>query len=279
MYNSLIQYDIYKYTHEIIISLLVFVLIVVVYFFSSDNSFSDNLFDTMKIYYINLDRSKERMNNVERICSEHDLVSERIVAIDGKKLNIDDEIHQKSIQNIKWWFKKNNMQNIGHFGCYLSHMKTYEKFLNSNSEYCLILEDDVEFLTSNLKNDIIKNMNNLPKDWNILLLGYEIDSRNKSVKKGNKDTKLKNGLLNIKYFVGLHAYIINRETAKILLKELQVLDWILDWNISFLANKNKLNIYGVYPPIACQPAIHMIDVNDIYHEYKCSNSFPTLTNK
>ena len=58
-------------------------------------------------------------------------------------------------------------------------MKTYQTFLESNSEYCLILEDDIELLTDNLKRDILINMNNLPNDWDILLLGYEIDGRKK----------------------------------------------------------------------------------------------------
>jgi glycosyl transferase family 25 len=271
-------FDLYK--HEIIIFILVSILIFIyLYFFKKNIVYDETLFQNMKIYYINLDRSEDRKQSLESICSSQNIVSERITAIDGKKLDINDKKYEKAIHKIKWWFEKNNLSNIGHFGCYLSHMKTYETFLQSNSEYCLILEDDIELLTNDLKSEIIKNMNNLPEDWNILLLGYEIDARKKNVKNGNKNTKLKNGLLNITYFVGLHAYIINRKTAKILLENLQTLDWILDWNICYLAEKNIVNVYGVYPPIVCQPAIHMIDVNDIYYKYTCSNNFKTLTNK
>ena len=271
-------FDLYK--HEIIIFILVSILIFIyLYFFKKKIIYDETLFQNMKIYYINLDRSEDRKQSLESICSSQNIVSERITAIDGKKLDINDKKYEKAIHKIKWWFEKNNLSNIGHFGCYLSHMKTYETFLQSNSEYCLILEDDIELLTNDLKSEIIKNMNNLPEDWNILLLGYEIDGRKKNVKNGNKNTKLKNGLLNITYFVGLHAYIINRKTAKILLENLQTLDWILDWNICYLAEKNIVNVYGVYPPIVCQPAIHMIDVNDIYYKYTCSNNFKTLTNK
>jgi len=271
-------FDLYK--HEIIIFILVSILIFIyLYFFKKKIIYDETLFQNMKIYYINLDRSEDRKQSLESICSSQNIVSERIKAIDGKKLDINDKKYEKAIHKIKWWFEKNNLQNIGHFGCYLSHMKTYETFLNSNSEYCLILEDDIELLTNDLKSEIIKNMNNLPDDWNILLLGYEIDGRKKNVKNANKNTKLNNGLLNINYFVGLHAYIINRQTAKILLENLQTLDWILDWNICYLAEKNIVNVYGVYPPIVCQPAIHMIDVADIYYSYTCSNNFKTLTNK
>lgn len=269
-----------KYKHEIILSFLFLIFICIYfYFFKKDVIYDTKLFENMKIYYINLDRSKDRKESVESICYSQNLTPERISAIDGKNIDINDKKYEKAIHKIKWWFEKNNLSNVGHFGCYLSHMKTYQTFLESNNEYCLILEDDIELITDDLKRDILINMNNLPNDWDILLLGYEIDGRKKNVSNGNKNTKLRNGLLNINYFVGLHAYIITRKTAKILLDNLQTLDWILDWNICYLAEKNIVNVYGVYPPIVCQPAVHMIDVNDIYYSYKCSGNFKTLTNK
>ena len=143
----------------------------------------------MKIYYINLDRSKDRKQNVESICYSQNLIPERISAIDGKKIDINDKKYEKAIHKIKWWFEKNNLSNVGHFGCYLSHMKTYQTFLESNNEYCLILEDDIELITDDLKRDILINMNNLPNDWDILLLGYEIDGRKTNVRNGNKNSK------------------------------------------------------------------------------------------
>lgn len=268
-----------KYKHEIILFFLFLILIYIYFYFFNTTIYDLSLFQNMKIYYINLDQSKDRKQNVESICYSQNLSPERINAINGKEIDINDKKYEKAIHKIKWWFEKNNLSNVGHFGCYLSHMKTYQTFLESNSEYCLILEDDIELLTDNFKRDILINMNNLPNDWDILLLGYEIDGRKKNVRNGNKNTKLRKGLLNITYFVGLHAYIIKRKTAKILLENLQTLDWILDWNVCYLAEKNIVNVYGVYPPIVCQPAVHMIDVNDIYYNYKCSNKFVTLTNK
>ena len=269
-----------EYKHELMGFGLVIVLITVYYFlFEKKNIDYNELFSNMNFYYINLDRSMERRLNLETICQKQNIIPQRIEAIDGKKIDINDKKYHKAIHKIKWWFESKNMDNIGHFGCYLSHMKTYETFLNSDKEYCLIFEDDIQFLTNDLKKEIHKNMDNLPDDWDILLLGYEIDARKKKVKNANKNTKLKNGLLNIKYFVGLHAYIIKRKTAQILLENLQTLDWILDWNISFLAERNIVNVYGVYPPIVCQPAIHMIDVDNIYYQYNCSTNFKSLTNK
>lgn len=270
-------YKLYNYKYIIICILII--IVIIVYFYYNKEIKYDDLFKNMNVYYINLNRSPERKQNVEFICKHQNLIPKRIEAIDSKDIDINDEKYQKAIHKIKWWFLKNNMNNLGHFGCYLSHMKTYETFLRSNEEYCLIFEDDISLITNDIKKEIHKNMNNLPKDWNILLLGYEIDGGKKRVKEGNKNLKLKNGLLNITYFVGLHAYIINRKTAKILLENLQTLEWIIDWNICYLADRGLLNIYGVFPPLVCQPAVHMIDTNDIYYNYGCPNNYSTLTNK
>lgn len=236
------------------------------------------LFRNMEIYYINLDRSEDRKKNIEKICYDHDINPIRFPAIDGKLLDLNDKKYEKALQNIKWWFVIENYKNVGHFGCYLSHMSIYHQFLKSTKEYCFILEDDAEFITPYLKREIVHNMNNLPKNWDILLLGYEIDDSHSLVQKGNQKTRLKNGLLNINYFTGLHGYIINRNCAHKLIDNLQEMEWILDWNISYLAERNIVNIYGVYPPLICQPAVHMIQINDINYQYQCSSNFTTLTN-
>tara|TARA_B100000963_G_scaffold292892_1_gene263180 strand:- start:158 stop:1120 length:963 start_codon:yes stop_codon:yes gene_type:complete len=240
------------------------------------------VFDTMGIYYINLDRSLDRRKNIEKMCMEHEIKATRFPAIDGKKLDLDDPKYEKALQKIKWWFLIENRKNVGHFGCYLSHMKIYETFLQTDKEYCLIFEDDAEFITPYLKRDIVHNMNNLPREWDILLLGYEVNggpNGYREVREGNKDTKLKNGLLNLNYFTGLQGYIINRKCAKKLIENLQVMDWIIDWNMNYLARDGMLNIYGVYPPLVCQPAVHMIQINDIDYRYRCKTEFDTLTNK
>jgi len=242
----------------------------------------ETLFDNMAMYYINLDRSSNRKRSMEIMSAKKGINPERFPGIDGKLLDLDDPKYEKALKKIKWWFLVDNKKNVGHFGCYLSHMGIFEKFLKTNKEYCFILEDDAEILVTDIKQEIIKNMNNLPREWDILLLGYEVNggpNGYKEVREGNKDTKLKNGLLNLNYFTGLQGYIINRKSAKKLIENLQELDWIIDWNMCYLAKRGILNIYGVYPPIVCQPAVHMIQINDIDYKYNCQVRFDTLTNK
>ncbi len=269
----------------IIIILIIIIVSLLAYFIYHnylDNNIDENLFENMAMYYINLDRSPNRKFNIESMCKKHNINPERFPAIDGKLLDLDDPKYEKMLKKIKWWFLIENRKNVGHFGCYLSHMEIFKKFLKTDKDYCFILEDDAEILVSNIKYEITKNMKNLPKGWDILLLGYEVNggpNGYKEVREGNKNTKLKNGLLNLNYFTGTHAYILTRRCVKILLDKLQIMDWIIDWNICYLANKGIVNVYGVYPPIVCQPAVHMIQINDINYKYNCQVRFDTLTNK
>lgn len=269
----------------LIIGLIIIILSLIsyfVYYKFFKITFNETLFDNMAMYYINLDRSTNRKRSMEIMCANQGINPERFPGIDGKLLNLDDPKYEKALKKIKWWFLIENRKNVGHFGCYLSHMAVFEKFLKTDKEYCFILEDDAEILVTDIKREIIKNMNNLPRGWDILLLGYEVNGGPdgyKEVREGNKDTKLKNGLLNLNYFTGLQGYIINRKSAKKLIENLQELDWIIDWNMCYLAKRGILNIYGVYPPIVCQPAVHMIQINDIDYKYNCQVRFDTLTNK
>lgn len=271
---------------DLIIIILIIIITSLISYFVYHHFFlqkiDETLFDNMAMYYINLDRSKDRRQSMEMMCSHHGLYPNRFPGVDGKLLDLDDPKYANALKKIKWWFLIENRKNVGHFGCYLSHMSIYEEFLQTDKEYCFILEDDAEFITSNLKEGIMKNMKNLPSDWDILLLGYEVNGGPKGykeVREGNKDTKLKDGLLNLKYFTGLQGYIINRNCAQKLIENLQIMDWIIDWNMCYLAQRGILNIYGVFPPLVCQPAVHMIQINDIDYKYNCQIRFDTLTNK
>lgn len=85
-----------------------------------------------KVYYINLEHRLDRKEHIEKLLDESGLlsISERINAISHV---------------------------AGQIGCIMSHILTLEKFIESNEEYCLILEDDFSSDNSeSLKLDIKK---------------------------------------------------------------------------------------------------------------------------
>tara|TARA_B110000208_G_C11743197_1_gene420686 strand:- start:672 stop:1490 length:819 start_codon:yes stop_codon:yes gene_type:complete len=241
------------------------------------NNFS---FDNSNIYYINMDKSKERRSEIENELKKHNLENIiRETAIVGKDLNLDDSRYDVFLKNLRDHFK-NTPSQIGHLGCMISHINVFKKFLLSDKDYCIILEDDCRFIVDDFKKSVMEYIKNVPKDWDVILAGYHIDEDwHNDHKNNNKDLKYDNGILNIKQFVGLHCYIINKDSAKILIENLKSPRWIIDWEMSTLCNENKLKVYGMFPPIACQPAVNKIKIKDFKYEFTCNNlHLPSTTN-
>lgn len=106
-----------------------------------DPDIADEAAQQLRIYVINLDRSRERW---ERLCSqamEYDLDITRIPAVDGRVIAERDRIdfHPKS-------FIYHNGRKLlpGEYGCYRSHLLALEQFVASGDKMAIIMEDDVE---------------------------------------------------------------------------------------------------------------------------------------
>lgn len=106
----------------------------------------------MRTYYVNLDRSEDRREKMESFFKNQGLI--RISAIDGMKWAIKNELDNRGFpvwdiqsreklidDNIL--FDKSILSPI-HVACNLSHRKAIQKFLNTEDEWTIILEDDVE---------------------------------------------------------------------------------------------------------------------------------------
>lgn len=104
-------------------------------------------YESYIIYYINLDKDKERNLFIKKEMDNKKLINERIQAVNGheqKKVNYDNIM----CSNVKF--------SQGQLGCYLSHIKCYEKFLKTKYNYLIILEDDIK-----LKNDFNEKISKL----------------------------------------------------------------------------------------------------------------------
>jgi GR25 family glycosyltransferase involved in LPS biosynthesis len=111
-----------------------------------------------KFYYINLDRSPERKERIEKMFHQHKLHFQRIQAVDGKELT-------------SWDERLNPYEQ----GCTLSHLKAIEEFYKSGEEMAIICEDDMTMEFFPYWNKPIKNViGSAPSDWEIILLGYII---------------------------------------------------------------------------------------------------------
>jgi len=117
------------------------------------------------IYWINLERSLNRRNEMTKLLSTINIPSQRINAIDGK--NISDENLYKNFNVIQKHRSKIE------YACLLSHLNSIKAFYDSSYNVALILEDDIstEYLTYWNKT-ICQIISEAPADWDIIMLNY-----------------------------------------------------------------------------------------------------------
>lgn len=127
-------------------------------------------------------------------------------------------------------------------GCALSHRKCYEKLLESREKIALVLEDDLVWTEKDLKPILstLQEFLNTEEPVIVLLSGDYWFANTKKV--GDVC------LATVREAVCAHAYLINRNAAKILisLERKYIAD---DW---YNLKKHGIKLYGIYPHIADQ---------------------------
>jgi GR25 family glycosyltransferase involved in LPS biosynthesis len=102
-----------------------------------------------KVYYINLDHRKDRLEQIEQVMNDLDIPldkRERISAIYDDK--------------------------FGMVGCYKSHILTLEKFIESNYTSCIVFEDDFIFYQKEQFHGILNSIFENKVDFDIIQLAY-----------------------------------------------------------------------------------------------------------
>ena len=120
------------------------------------------------VYYINLDRSTERRENMLKVLKDpvfDGMTKHRVVAIDGR--------NPKVQQKVKSWINVPMTATIQEYACLFSHLKALKQFLKSSHSLALILEDDacLDFKPY-WQTTIQECIRNAPEDWELLQLSY-----------------------------------------------------------------------------------------------------------
>jgi GR25 family glycosyltransferase involved in LPS biosynthesis len=127
-----------------------------------------------KTYVVNLDRRSDRWDSFKKNAANViDFMNyERFSAIDGKII--------KNTSQLQQIFESNDYyMRRGMVGCLLSHVKISTELINSDYDYFVVLEDDVEF-TPDFKNKfdrIMSQVNN--KNWDLIFLGHHVRDVNR----------------------------------------------------------------------------------------------------
>jgi|UniRef100_A0A6C0BPW7 GR25 family glycosyltransferase involved in LPS biosynthesis len=159
------------------------------------------------IYLINLKRRPDRFDEFMVVYNNTDFKNNsltRVNAIDGGKLDIKSipltniaKLELKQLETTGFRYKHYQLTR-GAIGCYLSHVKIWEKIVKENQDKALIFEDDAR-PPPNIVYSINKIMMDIPNDWDIILLG-----------KHCHDCEDHGSYLKIKRFILLHSYIISK---------------------------------------------------------------------
>ena len=223
-----------KYRLLIFIIIIITIIIIIKIYYKNKNK------NLIKAYVINLDY---RLDRKISFCNSYNLKNieyEIVKAIDKKNI-IPDILLANNIlgkigyNNLSLKIRNNHYQfnDVGAIGCYLSHIKTWEKIIEDNVDYGIIYEDDVE-INKKINEEIIYNyIKNLPKDWDILLL-------NKNRIKGKQ---YKKNIYKIERFICTHSYIIKKTSINKIINNIYPINQQIDFKLSILAKKKIINIY------------------------------------
>lgn len=199
--------------------------------------------NSTKIYVISLERAKERWDFMQQELKNLSLPYEKIQAVDGTQLS------EKDLKNVdkktyKSFFK--HEPELGTIGCYLSHKNVWQKFLDSEDEFAIVLEDDVEF-DQKLLEKVVSELIKKKRLWDIV--SFELNHHGLPIKIKKIDNNyLCSYLTNVKHS---GAYIINRGAAKKFLSKIFPIKMPIDHYFT-RAWEFGVNFLGVEPRIVKQ---------------------------
>jgi len=151
------------------------------------------------IYWINLDRSTDRKQRMEKMFEDPVFAGKKIIrvsAVDGKAHDID-HVLNTSFQGMK----QNKFTKV-EYACLSSHLNAIKQFSQSNDKIALIMEDDMTLeFKPYWKMSVKQIMDNAPSDWEIIQLCYNSNSGIPL----KKYTRYKNG-----NFACAGAYVLNK---------------------------------------------------------------------
>ena len=132
-----------------------------------------NKLGNIPIYYINLDRSQDRLiSMIDQIKLYNIQNITRIEAIEGKNI---DNIKEGSIPlyknvDIKFVNNYNKIESKAVLGCTLSHLKAIKTSYDNGDDISIIMEDDVNFSMVPFGLSINEIIKQIPEDWSIINL-------------------------------------------------------------------------------------------------------------
>ncbi len=122
---------------------------------------------------INLDRAKKRWNTIRQQCNALNIKVQRVSAVDGRELTVGSLPRLEGVDFTK--FRRNTARSLrgGDVGCYMSHLQAIERFLRTDAEFAVILEDDAILSADCVAVVAALTEKDAPRDWDMVKLAAE----------------------------------------------------------------------------------------------------------
>ena len=187
------------------------------------------------------------------LCKRHDITPEFIQGIDGRTLPTD-MLTQHYAEELAIRQCERPMGRA-ELGCALSHKMIYRQILRKDITQALILEDDVTF--DNRLPQLFQHLEELPQDWECVLLGHYHNRHKRSVYSCWQSRRLTVDGFKLKRLacpsLGAHGYLLNRSGARKLLARSTPITCPIDW---LTGDDSYLNVYALDPPCV---SLHPVD--------------------
>ena len=174
----------------------------------------DETFNSIKKYYINLDRSIDRKEYIEEEFRLYGITNyERVAACDGKNLK---STKEGDFSDIKFKAPNDKVCTKSAISCTVSHIKAVKKSYDNGDEMSIIMEDDIKFtLLPYWDRDLKELIDELPDDWEILRF---VSNKQVSVFSFNTRKKTQNIKKRKKNNTCAVCYLVNRKGMKKFIK-------------------------------------------------------------
>ena len=118
------------------------------------------------VFVINLDRSLDRLAFMREQAARAGFEFERVAAVDGLRVPV--ELRSYFAHILK---NKPPIIDDGAVGCYASHLRVYQRIVESGSPAGLVMEDDVE-VPGNIADVLRDLLDKLPRGWDFVHLAH-----------------------------------------------------------------------------------------------------------
>lgn len=189
-------------------------------------------------FLINLDRSPERLAHMRKQAEELKITLRRVPGVDGSA-NLPEWLRQGA-------FDSEAGLSSGEIGCYASHLSVCRQIREQSLDAAIVLEDDVT-LAPDFEVASTSAIQSAPSGWDIIHFSTHFKRPAFPI------APLGNGRALVRYArmpSNSAAYAISSAGAsKLLAAERRGRPYDLEFRYAWLRG---LEVYGVYPPLACQ---------------------------